>query len=69
MCISGYVAKDAKGNISLFTAKPTKDEKMQIWIGGICRKLTEQDLTEGLNPQWEDSEPIEIELKIKRKNE
>lgn len=28
--------------------------------------MTDSDLPEGINPQWSDDEPIEVELKIEK---
>lgn len=64
------------GLLGLFLSKPIKCEEEYgdgyhgIWVdksGDYGYWITEQDLPEGCNPQWEDKEPIEVELTIKMK--
>lgn len=58
-----YIAKDEDGRIFLYSNKPQK--AYEYWDAlGYSFPITE--LPEGANPQWEDDEPIEVELKIKK---
>lgn len=60
-----WIAKDEDGNIFLYSEKPQKGR--DVWFPNGCLLPTkEKDLPEGVNPQWEDEEPIEVELKIEK---
>lgn len=61
-----YVARDLNGDLVVFFNKPKKGVKWWYCYGSINRSITEQDLPEGINPQWSDDEPIEVELKLER---
>ena len=75
-----WIARDAEkiwgedgGHIYMFFhEKPEKkyirDEK-GTWNNRRCdsTRLKQDELPEGLNPQWEDAEPIEVEITIKVK--
>lgn len=61
-----YATRDRDGTLSLFKEKPKKGEREWL-VWRICFIiLDEGDLPEGVNPQWEDEEPIEVELKIEK---
>lgn len=36
------------------------------WVMIIAFPITKDDLPEGVNPQWADDDPIEVELNIER---
>lgn len=58
-----WIAKDEDGKIFLYSDKPEKE--YEYWYSsGECFLINE--LPEGANPRWEDEEPIEVELKIKK---
>lgn len=61
-----FVARDNNGDVYLWRRKPTKDEAKGEWVHthrwAAWRYLTEDDLEVGLNPQWEDEEPIRVKL-------
>ena len=60
-----YIAKDEDGKIYLYSGKPQRGR--DAWLPyGCVLPIKEKDLPEGVNPQWEDDEPIEIELKIEK---
>lgn len=62
--ISGWVARDEDGHLFMYSTKPERDEALQVWIG----RYADFDLRDYLFPDltW-DSDPIEVELIIKRK--
>lgn len=62
-----WIARDARHNdISLHIEKPIKKERIGYWLGGDELYVPESILPEGINPQWSDDEPIEVELKIEK---
>lgn len=71
--MKAYVAKDKNGKIFIYTYKPAKRDS--IWAACaecVCEygyydfPIEGKDLPEGVNPQWEDEEAIEVELKIEK---
>lgn len=67
--ISGWVGRDQDGNLPLFVgSKPYKPEGMDYWSVPHGRSLEYLNLNPALFPdlKWE-SDPIEVELIIKRK--
>ena len=60
--MKAWIARDADGKVYLYKTKP---EKGIIHWGSKCYfPITEPP--EDINPQWEDKEPIEVELKIEK---
>ena len=58
------VAKDENGEIFIYANKPIK-RCGDVWSSsGFCLPITESELGEGINPKWEDDEPIEVKLKL-----
>lgn len=67
--IQGWVGRDQDGNLPLFVgSKPYKPEGMDYWSVPHGRSLEYLNLNPALFPDltWE-SEPLEVELLIKRK--
>ena len=64
--MKAYIARDKSGDIYMSTEKPRKAQG--VWSASLWRAIHiyNSDLPEGINPQWEDDEPIEVELTIKR---
>ena len=60
--MKAWIARDANGNVYLYKRKPRKG--IIQWGSETHFPITE--LPEGINPQWEDEEPIEVELKIEK---
>lgn len=62
--IQGWIARDEDENLFVYHTKPERDETTQMWMGG-CVNF---DLRNHLFPDltWE-SEPLEVEIIIKRK--
>lgn len=64
--MKAYIARDKDGSAYCYIGKPYKGQ--DVWYSIIWRgfHIRESDLPEGINPQWEDDEPIEVELTIKK---
>lgn len=64
--MKAWIARDKDGRLFMYhhLRKPYKGSSM--WLNTCLLELIEQDLPEGINPQWSDDEPIEVELKIER---
>lgn len=58
-----WIAKDKDGMIFLYSRKPKKGH--EDWNSSVYNYYPIDKLPEGINPQWEDDEPIEVELIIK----
>lgn len=61
-----YIARDKDGIAYLFEGKPHKESGYWCAYDEQFVALCDSDLPEGVNPQWEDDEPIEVELTIKK---
>ena len=62
-----WVVRDKSGEIDLYLDQPVKAEYYPFWeADGTFMEILESDLPSGINPQWEDEEPTEIEITIKR---
>ena len=61
-----WISRDKDGTLMLSIAKP---KKVKNWWEDRSKydvmDFPEEFLPEGVNPQWEDSEPTEVELKVK----
>ena len=55
-----WIARDKNGKVFIYKDKPQK--AVDLWIGLAFFRIT--DLLEDINPQWEDDEPIRVDLKI-----
>lgn len=70
--MKAWIARDKDGLISIFNVKPIKNRGLGYWHlseigwGDFCWGINPKDIP-NINPQWEDEEPIEVELTIKRK--
>lgn len=63
-----YITRDADGYLALWIGKPTKSECDSIWKGYSCRWIPmtiDEELYQEV--KWEDEEPAEVELIIKKK--
>ena len=69
--MKAWIAKDYSGEIFIFNEKPIKNKNSLHWHfgevkwGDICWGLKPDDIPD-INPQWEDDEPIEVEIKIEK---
>lgn len=67
-----YIAKDKNREIFIYNYKPAKRGTIWACAGGVCQRgyhnfpIEETDLPESVNPQWEDDEPIKVNLKIEK---
>ncbi len=61
--ISGWVARDGNGNLWTYTHKPIRSEN-PYWLGEVADFTLTNDVLPDLT--WE-SDPIEVEIRIKRK--
>lgn len=59
-----WVAKDKNGEIFIYANKPIKRMHGFWSSSGFSLSITESELGEGVNPKWEDDEPIEVKLKL-----
>lgn len=68
--MKAYIARDKNGRTHCYTQKPHKNGDFwttwpdMLWYD--CIKIHNSDIPEGVNPQWSDDEPIEVELKIEK---
>jgi hypothetical protein len=65
--INAWIARDKDGTILPYKVPPQKDELLGYWTGEIPR-ITNENLPEQIVNQltWE-SEPIEVEIIVRRK--
>lgn len=59
--MKAWITKDEDGLIHLHSNKPEKGRNS--WYSSGWYHII-YELPEGVNPQWEDEEPIEVEFKI-----
>lgn len=64
-----WVVRHEDGEINIFRNKPTKYPDLDCWCDKsndwFIRDVPEGFLPIGVDPQWEDEEPMEIEITIK----
>ncbi len=68
MKIKAWLTRDEDQNISMFyREKPVKTD-WGFWDGRNADyiEIPEEKLPEGINPRWEDEEPIELDITITR---
>ena len=62
-----WIARDRDKKIFAYNHKPVKIRGAWVCRWGVyIFPIAEKDLPEGINPQWEDEEPIKVELKIEK---
>lgn len=60
-----YIARDKNGDLNLYKYfPPNKNEENTEWIGKIFFGIDDEDLFPEV--KWEDEEPTEVELVIKK---
>lgn len=63
--MKAWVVKDMYGTLCLYLRwKPYKEYGFWKNCNDNYIVITDADIPEGINPQWSDNEPIEVELKI-----
>lgn len=60
-----WIARDADNTLRLFQNRPEKWDDMWM-LGGGFSCVEDWILPNGINPQWSDYEPIEIEIEIRK---
>lgn len=62
-----WITRDKNGKIFAYSHKPIKIRSEWVCQWGVYfLPIEERDLPEGVNPQWEDKEPIKVEFKIEK---
>ena len=69
----GFVARDKDDEVYLYTHKPYKSKLLGYWFldyskypNGRRMLVDKLYILTDINPQWEDTEPIEVEISINR---
>lgn len=62
--MKAWIARDEDGIIYLYSSKPRKG--LEFWCSSSNNYFPITELSKKANPQWEDEEPIEVELKIEK---
>lgn len=63
--MEAWIARDEDGQIFVYSNKPEKEDN--IWVNSdFCFLINESELSEGINPKWEDDEPTKVKLKIEK---
>lgn len=65
--MEGWLAKDKDGRLFVYEDKPIKS--VRCWVTNITGRyfpILESDLSEDINPEWEDDEPISVKIKIEK---
>ena len=63
----GYIARDKDNGLYLYNHKPFKSNLFgrKCWDSDFdLFKIQETDLPDGINPQWEDEEPVKVCITI-----
>lgn len=64
--MKAYIARDKNNELFIYDEKPYK--MWSAWESdACCYPMRDSGLPEGINPQWSDDEPVEVELKIEKK--
>jgi len=67
-----WVARDKDGFLMIYNRCPTKNNETGLWeiksplSPFYSMGFIENALPDGIDPKWEDEEPIEVELKIEK---
>lgn len=65
--MKAWIARNLRHDtLELYLSKPIKNERVGFWLGVDSFEVPNEILPEGINPQWSDDEPIEVELKIEK---
>lgn len=66
--MDAWIARDSDGNLFIYNEKPEKGSYCCWWCRSNFLPIKEEDLPQGVNPSWEDEEPIEVEITINKVN-
>lgn len=61
-----YIARDINGDLYLYLGKPIKNINEECWYAQLGKAICFEN-DEFPNVKWEDEEPTEVELIIKKK--
>lgn len=65
--MKAWIARDKDGTLCAYKYSGKPRKWRDWWVNGISLfGIKESDLPPNINPQWEDEEPIEVEIKIER---
>lgn len=64
MEIRQWYARDKNGDVYLYPTKPYKHGNFWIAERMSFMYIPDNKLPEGINPQWEDEEPVELKVII-----
>ena len=66
--MKAWIARDKNGTLAIYLKyKPKKFGEEWVNYCQMCSYLQEDDVREiGVNPQWSDKKPVEVELKIEK---
>ena len=65
--IKAWLVREEDGKIYLYTKKPEKCYiGRETWYSDDTDPIQVKELPQGVNPQWEDKEPIEVVFKVKK---
>ena len=64
--MKAYIARDWSGVVYLYPLKPQKGQFRWESVAQSYQFIDDRLLPPDINPQWEDDEPIKVELKIEK---
>lgn len=65
--MKAWITRDKDGTLGLYKHSEKPSKWRDWWVNGLqLFHIEESDLPSNINPQWEDDEPIEVEIKIKK---
>ena len=64
--MKAWIARDWSGVVYLYPLKPQKGKLRWESVAQAYQYIDDRLLPPDINPQWEDEEPIEVEITIKR---
>lgn len=67
--MEAWIARDKDNSLYLYNHEPFKSDLYgyKCWDSAYdFFKISETDLPEGINPQWEDDEPVKVNFKIEK---
>lgn len=66
--MKAWITRDKDDRVYFYYKnKPSKCIDSELWQnGGLFSLIPDEDIPDGINPKWEDDEPIEVELKLEK---
>lgn len=67
--MKAWITRDKDGALGIYKHSEKPRKWKDWWVNGVYlfHHIKESDLPEDVDPQWEDEEPIEVELIIRSK--